>query len=71
MSSTSWAVLLAGGNGTRLLPLTRRICGDDRPKQLCPLLQKKTLLAQARERITPIFAPEKICFSVVESHRGF
>src|SRR5437870_1437892 len=46
-----WAVILAGGNGTRLQPLTRALTGDDRPKQFCPLLGGKTLLAQTRARV--------------------
>jgi mannose-1-phosphate guanylyltransferase len=46
-----WAVILAGGNGSRLQPLTRALTGDDRPKQFCPLLDGKTLLSQTRERL--------------------
>jgi hypothetical protein len=33
-----WGVVLAGGDGLRLKPLTQFICGDERPKQFCPLL---------------------------------
>jgi hypothetical protein len=33
----AWAVILAGGDGTRLSSFTRLITGDDRPKQFCPL----------------------------------
>ena len=40
-----WGVILAGGDGKRLLPLTRRISGDDRPKQFCSVMGKDTLLA--------------------------
>jgi mannose-1-phosphate guanylyltransferase len=71
MNCTSWAVLLAGGHGTRLLPLTRRISGGDRPKQFCPIFGNKTLLALTRARMAPIVSPEKTLFAVVESHRRF
>jgi mannose-1-phosphate guanylyltransferase len=46
-----WAVILAGGNGSRLQSLTRALMGDDRPKQFCPLFAGKTLLAQTRARL--------------------
>jgi hypothetical protein len=31
--ASAWAVVLAGGDGTRVLSLTRKIEGDPRPKQ--------------------------------------
>ena len=37
-STHAWALLLAGGDGTRLRNLTVRIAGDDRPKQYCPII---------------------------------
>ncbi len=36
-----WGVILAGGDGERLRPLTRLIAGDDRPKQFCPFAGRK------------------------------
>jgi mannose-1-phosphate guanylyltransferase len=41
-----WGLILARGDGTRLRPLTRRIAGDERPKQFCPVLSTETLLEQ-------------------------
>ena len=46
-----WAVILAGGDGRRLLPLTRRLSGDDRPKQFCRVLGDETLLDQTLRRV--------------------
>jgi mannose-1-phosphate guanylyltransferase len=45
-----WAVVLAGGRGIRLRPLTRLICGDDRPKQYVTLTGTRSLLQQTLER---------------------
>ena len=45
-----WALLLAGGDGRRLEPLTRQIVGDARPKQFCPMLDGETLLDRTRRR---------------------
>jgi mannose-1-phosphate guanylyltransferase len=43
----AYAVILAGGSGTRFWPLSRR----NRPKQLLHLFGRKTLLEQTAERI--------------------
>jgi mannose-1-phosphate guanylyltransferase len=45
-----WAVILAGGEGLRLRPLTEYVCGDSRPKQFARLLGPQSLLRQTLER---------------------
>jgi mannose-1-phosphate guanylyltransferase len=66
-----WAVILAGGNGSRLRPLTRVLTGDDRPKQFCPLLGDTTLLAQTRARVAlSVDAARSVCV-VTRSHEPY
>ena len=67
----AWAVVLAGGDGTRLSAFTRSIAGDDRPKQFCRLYGGRTLLAQTRSRLAPAISPERTLFSVVKHHEKF
>jgi mannose-1-phosphate guanylyltransferase len=50
-----FAVILAGGSGTRFWPLSRRA----RPKQLLRLLGKKTLLEETAARIRPLVPPQR------------
>src|SRR2546422_5466810 len=38
-----WAVILAGGDGTRLRELSYEVSGDRRPKQFCEFFGGKTL----------------------------
>jgi mannose-1-phosphate guanylyltransferase len=45
-----WAVVLAGGEGLRLRPLTEYVCGDSRPKQFASLVGSQSLLRQTLER---------------------
>jgi len=54
--SETYAVILAGGSGTRFWPLSR----NTKPKQLLDLFDGPTLLAQAIMRLDGIVAPENI-----------
>lgn len=65
------AVILAGGDGSRLRTLTRVIAGDERPKQFCPILGDKTLLDRTRERIAQRIRPEKTYFSLTAKHERY
>lgn len=70
-SESEWAVVLAGGDGTRLRSLTRRIAGDERPKQFCPVLGRATLLEEARSRAALEFAPERTLYVVNRAHEPY
>ena len=52
---SGWAVVLAGGVGSRFWPLST----PDRPKQLLPLVTPRPLLADALARLDPMIAPER------------
>ncbi|MFT3895520.1 MAG: sugar phosphate nucleotidyltransferase [Anaerolineales bacterium] len=52
----TYAVIMAGGGGTRLWPVSRK----ERPKQLLPLLGKETLFQGTVARLEKLFPPERI-----------
>jgi mannose-1-phosphate guanylyltransferase len=66
-----WGVILAGGEGKRLLPLTRRITGDERPKQFCAVVGRETLLDQTRARVRRIIRPEHTAVVLTKAHERF
>ena len=66
-----WAVILAGGDGTRLRSLTKSISGDERPKQFCPLIGGRTLLDQTRRRVALSVAPLQTVTVVTRTHEVF
>jgi mannose-1-phosphate guanylyltransferase len=68
---TRWAVVLAGGDGTRLLELTRGIAGDDRPKQFCAVLGEETLLDRTRRRVALGVSPRRTLFSLSRAHERY
>jgi mannose-1-phosphate guanylyltransferase len=69
--SNRHAVILAGGDGTRLRSLTRAIAGDERPKQFCPILGDETLLDKTRNRTALRIAPENTLFSLTKNHERY
>ena len=66
-----WAVILAGGDGTRLRTLTRVLAGDERPKQFCAILGDETLLGQTRSRAALAVRPAQTLFVVTRTHERF
>lgn len=66
-----WAIILAGGDGTRLQSLTRVITGDNRPKQFAPVIGGATLLNQTRRRVSRSVPPSRTLLVVTEKHRQF
>ena len=59
-----YAVILAGGGGTRLWPLSRQRL----PKHLLALCSDRTLLAQTYERIEPLVSADHVLVITVAEH---
>lgn len=51
-----YALIMAGGGGTRLWPLSRK----SRPKQMLPLVEDRTMFEVSVERLDPLIPPERI-----------
>jgi mannose-1-phosphate guanylyltransferase len=65
------AVILAGGEGTRLRRLTRELYGEEIPKQFCRLLGDATLLEQTRRRTRLLVPPERTMTVLTAAHARF
>lgn len=52
-----YALIIAGGSGTRLWPMSTRNC----PKQLIPFIEGKSLLQLAMERLSGLIPDDRIC----------
>lgn len=52
----TYAVIMAGGSGTRLWPVSRR----NRPKQMIPLVEDQSLFQATVQRLEGLFPPERI-----------
>ena len=64
----SWALVLAGGEGSRLQSLTTLASGLAVPKQFCSFGGGPSLLNDALKRASVIAPPERACAIVSEHH---
>jgi mannose-1-phosphate guanylyltransferase len=60
-----YAVIMAGGEGTRFWPLSRAAC----PKQFLGILGGEPLLTQTLKRLEGLIPPERIIVTVNRKHR--
>ncbi|HTT75377.1 MAG TPA: sugar phosphate nucleotidyltransferase [Candidatus Binataceae bacterium] len=65
------ALILAGGEGTRLAELTRRADGAHVPKQFCRLVSGISLLDQTRQRAARSVSPEHTFLVLNRNHERF
>ena len=68
-SNNAWAIVLAGGEGSRLQGLTTDASGVTVPKQFCSLTGGQSLLAETLQRAASVVEPERTCVVVGVQHR--
>ncbi len=66
-----WAIVLAGGEGRRLRPLVRRLCGEERPKQYVKLLGARSLLRQTLDRTGLAIPARRTLVVTMSRHAGY
>jgi mannose-1-phosphate guanylyltransferase len=67
--ANTWAVVLAGGEGSRLRELTTTAAGEVIPKQFCSLQRHSCLLEDAIKRAQAVAISQHVCSVVDEQHR--
>lgn len=65
MEDSRYGLILAGGSGTRLWPMSR----SERPKQLIPIINGKSLLEAAYDRLDGLVSGDHRYVCAGESHR--
>jgi len=65
------AIVLAGGDGTTLTCLTRKITGLETPKQFCPIIGTATLFDQTRRRVSIVVPPGETVTLLSQPHQRF
>jgi len=68
-ATTTWAIVLAGGDGRRVRDLTSTRSGTTVPKQFCSLDGGKLLVELAVDRAERLVSRERILVSVNDAHR--
>ena len=65
-----WAIVLAGGDGSRLRPLVDRLYADGRPKQFASLLGSRSLLRATLDRVAGLAPANRTVVLTLERHRA-
>ena len=66
-----WAIVLAGGEGTRLRSVTRWLYGQERPKQYAVLSGTRSLLRQTLDRVARLVPPRRTVVVTLASHARY
>ncbi len=66
-----WTIVLAGGSGCRLRGFTRKLYGEDRPKQYCAFIGRRSMLQHTHDRALMLVESDKLLTVVSHGHLRF
>lgn len=64
-----WAVVLAGGDGTRVRSFLKQLCGGSGLKQFSTIIGERSMLRCTLDRVVRLIPPERILVVVSSQHR--
>jgi mannose-1-phosphate guanylyltransferase len=70
-ASNLWAVVLAGGQGTRLQAFLRQTLGTERPKQFCRIIGTRSMLRHTWDRGARLLDPDRMVTIVTAGQEQF
>lgn len=68
---STWAIVLAGGEGTRMASFLRARLGEKRPKQYCVLYRDASMLEHTWQRASQVASSERIVTVIGRGHRNY
>ena len=66
-----WAIVLAGGEGTRMQPLISCWIGEARPKQYCAFIGTRSMLEHTIDRARSVVSEKQIVTVIGQNHGKF
>ena len=64
-----WAVVLAGGEGTRVRSFLKQLCGGSGLKQFSTIIGERSMLRSTLDRVVRLIPPERVLIVVSSQHR--
>lgn len=67
--SNNWAIVLAGGEGTRVRGFLKQLCGGSGLKQFSSIIGRRSMLQHTLDRMQQLVPAERILVVVGANHR--